>query len=347
MNYSKDFFKRETICGFEVPEMMKRAWAAEMEILEAVMDICDRNGLQYFADGGTLLGAVRHQGFIPWDDDIDLGMKREDYMKLVQILPRELPPGMAMAGMYAETERMRRLSFHSYIKVVSDVQYWDFQGYMKRFHGFPYPKLAIDVFPFDYIPRDPEARKIQSLILSFGFYVLDNWEKCKKAGELEEILSFLEKLCNTAIPRNKNTQNDLWKLMDQVSVLYREDEADEMACHYYLIQNPGQHFQKDCFKSTIPMQFEQMSVPAPCGWQQILSRTYGDFMAYDRDAGRGHTYPFYGYLEDELVKGIQALGFSGTVEEFCQKVSGGEMRVPESGKMMHYDIGGNNDGIFR
>lgn len=312
--------------------MMKRAWAAEMELMNAVIQICDRNGLQYFADGGTLLGAVRHQGFIPWDDDIDLGMKREDYMKLVQILPRELPPGMAMAGMYADTERMRRLSFHSYIEVVSDIQYWNFDQHMKQFHGFPYPKAAIDIFPYDYIPRDPEARKYQSLILSFGFYVLDNWEKCKEDGNLEEILSLLEKLCNTSIPRNENTQNILWKLMDKVSVLYREDEADELACHYYFIQDPNQRFQKDCYKDAISLQFEQMAISAPCGWHQILSNTYGDFMTYDIEGGRGHTYPFYGFLEDDLVKRIQALGFSGTVEEFCQKVSSGELHVPEDKK---------------
>ena len=328
MKFSENFFKRETICGFQVPEMMKRAWAAEMELMDAIIRICDKNGLQYFADGGTLLGAVRHQGFIPWDDDVDLCMKREDYMKLVQILPQELPKGMAMAGMYADTERMRKLSFHPYIQILPDMQYWDFNGYMKRFHGFPYPKIAIDIFPFDYLPREPETRKYQALILSFGFYVLDNWEACKEKGELEEILSLLERLCGTEIPRNENIQNDLWKLMDKASALYGEEEADELVDYYYYLQNRALHFKKEWFSESIQLPFEQLKISAPCGWHDFLTTMYGDYTAYDRTV-IDHSYPFYGYLEQDLAKRIQRLGFTGTMEEFCQKVSGGVLHVPE------------------
>lgn len=328
MEFSKDFFKRETRCGFEVPEMMKRAWAAEMELMNAVIQICDRNGLQYFADGGTLLGAVRHQGFIPWDDDIDLGMKREDYMKLVQILPRELPPGMAMAGMYADTERMRRLSFHSYIQILPDHQYLNYDGYMKQFHGFPYPKVAVDIFPFDYLPRNPEAKKYQSLILAFGFYVLDNWQECEKTGKKEEILALLENLSGQSIPRGQETQHFLWKLLDSTSALYQEEESDELVDYYYYLQNPSLHFKKEWFAETIQMPFEQLEIAVPCEWHEFLTAMYGDYSSYDRNI-IDHTYPFYGSLEDELIRRIRALGFSGTAEEFCRKVSGGELHVPE------------------
>lgn len=71
MYFNSNFFKKEVRNNFEISEMMKRAWAAEMEVLQMVIEICNRNNLQYFADWGTLLGAVRHHGFIPWDDDIE------------------------------------------------------------------------------------------------------------------------------------------------------------------------------------------------------------------------------------------------------------------------------------
>lgn len=65
MKFAEDFFKKEIREEFEITEMMKRAWAAQMEILQVVIEVCQKNGLQYFADWGTLLGAVRHHGFIP------------------------------------------------------------------------------------------------------------------------------------------------------------------------------------------------------------------------------------------------------------------------------------------
>lgn len=144
MEFVQQFFEKEIRCGFEISPMMKRAWAAELEVLQVVAEICDRNGLQYYADWGTLLGAVRHQGFIPWDDDIDICLKREDYMELIRILPRELPYGFVMAGMYAETERLRQAALCLNVRVIADEEQWDFNDYMKRFHGFPYQRIGIE-----------------------------------------------------------------------------------------------------------------------------------------------------------------------------------------------------------
>ena len=80
MEFPQEFFLDEVRDGFFVPAMMKRAWAAELEILIEIDKICDRHHIRYFIDYGTLLGAMRHKGFIPWDDDIDISMKREDYV---------------------------------------------------------------------------------------------------------------------------------------------------------------------------------------------------------------------------------------------------------------------------
>jgi lipopolysaccharide cholinephosphotransferase len=97
----ESFFKEEIRCGFTVPEMMKRVWAVEMEVLGEIHRICMNYGLTYYAFWGTLLGVVRHQGFIPWDDDIDIAMKRKDYQRLMKVLPDELPEGYYISSSYA------------------------------------------------------------------------------------------------------------------------------------------------------------------------------------------------------------------------------------------------------
>lgn len=81
----------------EYPEgVLERLQAIELDMLKAFDELCRKNKLTYFIDGGTTLGAVRHGGFIPWDDDIDIGMPMEDYMRFLELAPTQLPKGMSL-----------------------------------------------------------------------------------------------------------------------------------------------------------------------------------------------------------------------------------------------------------
>lgn len=83
------FLCSETRCGYEIPAKMKRIWAVELDLLSQFQRVCSKYDIKYVALWGTALGAVRHSGFIPWDDDIDVGMARDDYNRLCRVASKE------------------------------------------------------------------------------------------------------------------------------------------------------------------------------------------------------------------------------------------------------------------
>ena len=100
------------MCGTDEMEQktLEKLQMTELEMLKELDRICRENHIPYILDGGTMLGAVRHSGFIPWDDDMDIWMKRDDYMRFLQVAPRELPEGYLLHSPLSE---LGYLQFHS------------------------------------------------------------------------------------------------------------------------------------------------------------------------------------------------------------------------------------------
>ena len=91
MNYNKndDFLKEENRDGYIVSPLMKKVWSVELDLLSELDRVCKKYDIKYYAAFGTLLGAVRNKGFIPWDDDIDVCMLRDDYARLKEVAKDE------------------------------------------------------------------------------------------------------------------------------------------------------------------------------------------------------------------------------------------------------------------
>lgn len=123
----------------------------ELEILEELDRICTKYSIPYFLDSGTALGAVRHQGFIPWDDDIDIGMMRDDYEKFLRIALTELDQHYFLQTL--ETDPQCPCLFAKIRKNGTTYQENNKAG-MRMHMG-----IWIDIFPFDYISSDPNEQK--------------------------------------------------------------------------------------------------------------------------------------------------------------------------------------------
>ena len=117
---------------------------AETEILSEVIRVCDENGITYFAVGGTALGAVRHSGFIPWDDDVDIGMLREDYERFLKIAPEKLKKGYTLCSAESEPNMP---SYFAKVRKDGTVFKEESSKNIKMHHG-----IFLDVMPYDKIP---------------------------------------------------------------------------------------------------------------------------------------------------------------------------------------------------
>lgn len=326
LEFSADYFKTEVRDGFEIPAMMKRAWAAQMEVLHVVAGVCKNNGIRYFADGGTLLGAVRHKGMIPWDDDIDICVVREEYNRLVQVLPKALPHGFVVAGMYADSERLQKAAFVPHLRVIADETLWNFNDYMRYFHGFPYQRVGIDIFPMDYISRDIGITNVQKQIIRLGIETLRDWNKLEENGMLDEYVNGFQKLCNVSFDNVNNVKNYMWKIIDKISSISYREEADYITNIFYWLDNDNYKMKKECYDYTIELPFENMNIVAPEMYDEVLRAEYGDYIVPVKGAA-DHDYPFYGHMEPELLKQIRNVGFKGSIDEFCEEVASGRLRV--------------------
>ena len=126
----------------------------DLEIVKEVVKICDAHNLKYYMLGGTMLGAIRHKGFIPWDDDIDLGMPRDDYEKFLEIAETELPETYKVVN-YRNTPE-----YQYYITRILDT---DTKVEEERIgNENRYTHASIDIFPIDGTPNNAIARVIKA-----------------------------------------------------------------------------------------------------------------------------------------------------------------------------------------
>lgn len=304
LQFPKDYFKDEYREGFLVDTTMKTVWAAELEVLAAIADVCAKYQLPWFADWGTLLGAVRHQGFVPWDDDIDICMLREDYQKLMKVLPRELPEGWHVYGPMCEEPGEQ---FWACVMNADSISIEEKR--LQEFHGCPFI-VGVDIFPLDYLPRDSGQAAAQKAL----FILI--WKAVQLAGgknqtpkdkkELEEALTGIEGFCNVSFDRQGALVPQLWRLGNQLAACYGEADGDYLTCYLPYIKNDHFFFDKRCYDDVEYLPFEEVFLPVPKGWDTILEVEYGDWRTPVRGKA-SHDYPFYNDQLEQLRKKVREM----------------------------------------
>ena len=245
----------------------KKVQECAIDILQQVDIICRKYGLEYFGIGGTVLGAVRHEGFVPWDDDIDIGMPRKDYEKFLEVVSKELPEGYHVQNIFTEP----KTPFY-FTKIRKDntlfVEY-----YLKDYpihHG-----VFIDIFPFDNVPKKKWVQNVHFRISRMIYQLF----LCKS----------LKTVCSSRFERKENRKSKIRKvvhyalfwvpkswlfhLLDFSVRFFNRWETDEIS---HIVRRRLRVYLKDLYPIKY-LKFENIEMPVPNDYHAYLSAQFGKY----------------------------------------------------------------------
>lgn len=290
MLFDDGYFREETREGFVITEDMKRAWAAQLEVLEEVKRVCGILGIKFFADWGTLLGAVRHHGFIPWDDDMDIAMLRKDYMRFLSEAPALLEKYYEIKSVYNDPEDDTIKA-----RIINGRHICFEPDFLEKFHGCPYV-VGIDIFPVDNITDDKKALDKQIESLRFLLRTAESVpEKGPYGTEVLELMKKIEKTFGIPVNYNNRLKHELKKIYDIVCSLYQDENSAEVCSMIDFAEGWDYHAKREWYEDICELQFENTTIPVPEGYDGLLQIKYGKEYMTPRNVGSSHDYPFYNH----------------------------------------------------
>lgn len=301
-----------------MPTAVKMAWASCLDVLSEIDRICTKRGITYFADWGSLLGAVRHGGFVPWDDDLDICMKRDDYVRFREVADAELPSHYDIHDYARHEDHWMFLA-----RVVNNKRMNFDPAYMTEHYNFPY-LAGVDIFIKDYLYEDEEDEKrrdaeIMNILAVAEGIIGDSMSD----GVLKKCLDDISSKYGITFPekaRSRETAVELYKLAEKLMSEVDPKDTEHIGQIYPFILKgiTGRREDKRSYDNIIRIPFEDTSIPVPAEYGKMLSLRYGSYFTVHK-VWSGHTYPFYesqkAEMERLLGRSLPSFAFDGSMLE--------------------------------
>lgn len=267
-----DYYIQEERCGHLVTSETKKLWSVQISCLEQLKRICDKHNIQYFACGGTLLGAVRHKGYIPWDDDIDVCMLEADYKKFCQIAPAELCEPFffqnykTQKGFGPSISRIRRsdtTGCTAYEKKLADEEY--------------NCGIFIDIFPMFSVSSKKALRVLKNVSIMKYKLALVGYEHMKmqeKQGKSFDLCVIYWRLMSVFMNHEKLSDRFLKACsVKNVNTKYIAPVSFTGFSERFI-------YERAWFDNSTNMPFEYTDICCPDSYDQILRQLYGDYSVF-------------------------------------------------------------------